>query len=123
MTFPNRLTDAQERKFYREAVRASLVAFYGKSELDSKRLVRDWWKRLSATSGFRTGLFLHSEPMNTAAGIARVGVVPITSKNRDSYHRILDESRELVLSQVKARRAHGISGDLVFIETESQIPA
>jgi hypothetical protein len=111
------MTNAQERKFYREAVQASLQEFYGKSEAESKRLVRDWWKRLSATRAFESGLFMHSEPINTAARIANVRVVPITSKNREFYHRILEHSRDLVLSQVKTRRAHKNIKPTNFIAT------
>jgi hypothetical protein len=97
MTLTTPLTSAQERRFYREAVQASLERFYGKSKLEARQLVRGWWKRLTESGASDSGLFLHAEPINTAAGIAEVRVVPITAENRKAYHRILDQSRDLVL--------------------------
>lgn len=98
MTPTVQMTNTQERRFYREAVQASLAEFYGKSEIEARRLVRDWWKRLSESGVLNSGLFLHSEPINTAAGIAQTEVVQITEKNRATYHRILNHSRDLVLA-------------------------
>ena len=45
---------------------------------------------------------MHSEPINTAAGIADVRVIPITSKNRANYHRVLEKSLNIVFLQVKS---------------------
>lgn len=104
MTSKRHITKAEERNFYREAVRASLQEFYGKSDAESRKLVSNWWKRLSTTKAFESGLFMHSEPINTAAGIAGVEVVPITSKNRENYHRILGKSWNLL--RANPRRAH-----------------
>jgi hypothetical protein len=106
MILANHMTIAQERRFYREAVQASLQEFYGKSESESRKLVRNWWKRLSTTRAFISGIFMHSEPINTAAGIADVQVIALTSKNRQTYHRILDRSRDTVLFQAKTSPAY-----------------
>jgi hypothetical protein len=97
MTPALHMTRAQERRFYRDAVRASLETFYGKSKSEAAKLVRDWWARLIATKAFESGIFLHAEPVNTAANIAGARVIAITGENRTQYHRILDESRDLVL--------------------------
>lgn len=70
MTRTPQMTNAQERRFYREAVQASLEQFYGKSHIEARKLVREWWGRLSETGVSDFGLFMHSEPINTAAGIA-----------------------------------------------------
>ena len=80
----------REQQSYIEAVEASLEAFYGKSKIEAKRLVNEWWKRLSESKAVESGLFLHAEPINTAAGIAGVCVVQVTSENREAYHRILN---------------------------------
>ncbi len=103
MTLATQLTRTQEREFYRNAVLASLEQFYGKSKPEASKLVRDWWKRLAHSGAFASGLYLHSEPMNTAAGIAQAKVVPVTSKNRGAYHRILDESRDLALAHPRPK--------------------
>lgn len=97
MTAALKMTRAQEKRFYRDAVQASLETFYGKSKPEAMKLVRDWWTRLLVTKAFESGIFLHSEPINTAANIAGVRVIAITGQNRLRYHRLLDESRDLVL--------------------------
>jgi hypothetical protein len=104
MTPAIQITRAQELRFYRAAVQASLEQFYEKTRPEANRLVRAWWKRLSESGTLKSDLFLHDEPMNTAAGIADVRVIPITSKNRETYHRILDQSRDLALAQARAKR-------------------
>jgi hypothetical protein len=103
MTPRAQMTNAQERRFYREVVQASLEKFYGKSQLEAKKLVRDWWRRLSESGVSDSGLFLHAEPINTAAGIAEARVVQITEDNRAAYHRILNHSRDLVLVTSSAK--------------------
>lgn len=94
MTPAPQMTRTQEQRSYRNAVQASLEAFYGRSKAEAACLVDHWWKRLKKAGGTRSGLFLHSEPLNTAAGIADMHEVVMTPKNRETYHRILDESRD-----------------------------
>jgi hypothetical protein len=94
------MTKTQERRIYRDAVLACLEAFYGKSKPEATRLVRAWWTRLSETKAFESGMFLHAEPLHTAANIAGVRAVAITGQNRAGYHSILDRSRDLVLSKI-----------------------
>jgi hypothetical protein len=72
------------------------VRFYQTPEPDSKKLVKGWWKRLSSTDSFKTGLFMHNEPMNTAADLAQKDVVPITDEVRNAYQAVLFESHYLV---------------------------
>jgi hypothetical protein len=103
MTPAIQITRAQELRFYRTAVQASLEQFYEKTRPEAARLVRAWWKRLSESGTLKSDLFLHDEPMNTAAGIADVRVIAITSKNREAYHRILNQSRDLVLTHAKPK--------------------
>jgi hypothetical protein len=99
MTPARHMTRTQEKRIYRSSVQASLETFYAKSKQDATKLVRDWWNRLSLTQAFDSGIFLHAGPMNTAAGIAGVRAIAITGDNRALYHRILDESCDLVLSK------------------------
>jgi hypothetical protein len=93
------MTRTQEKRAYRVAVQASLETFYGKSKPEATKLVRAWWSRLGLTRAFKSGVFLCTEAMNTAGHIAQVDVIAITAKNRDEYHRLLDESRDLVLAK------------------------
>ncbi len=105
MTSALHMTRTQEKRFYRNAVQASLETFYGKSRPEATKLVSDWWSRLRSTRAFESGIFLHAEPMNTAANIADVSVIAITEDNRAVYHRLLDESRDLVLSKTASSAA------------------
>ena len=119
MTPTVQMTIAQERKFYREAVQASLQSFYGKSPIDAKRLVRDWWKRLVESGVSDSGLFLHSEPINMAAGIAEAQVMQITKSNRETYHRLLNRSRDLVLATSSAKgRTRKLQGSVDKVPKE-----
>lgn len=101
-------TRAQERRFYRYAVQACLEQFYEKSKPEATRLVRAWWKRLSEYGVLNSDLFLHAEAMNSAGEIAEMSVIPITSRNREAYHRLLEESRDRVLAQAKPQAAHKV---------------
>lgn len=103
MALTVRMTKPQKRRAYREAVQASLIEFYQTPETESKRLVSTWWKRLSDTSAFKSGLFMHSEPINTAADLIDAEVIPITSEIRERYRRILSDSLNRVLH---SRRGH-----------------
>jgi hypothetical protein len=97
MTLTAGMTKSQKRRAYREAVRLSLMRSYGASEQASRELVKAWWRRISETSAFKSGLFMHSQPMNTAAGLVQKEVVPITSDVGQAYFEVLDWSRHLVL--------------------------
>lgn len=94
------MTRTQEKRAYRAAVQASLETFYGKSEQEAGTLVRAWWSRLRLTRAFRSGIFLCSEAISTAGHIAEAEVIAISDVNRNMYHRILDQSRDLALSKV-----------------------
>jgi hypothetical protein len=115
------MTRTQEQRLYRSAVQASLEAFYGKSEQEATQLVRDWWKRLVSNDSLDSDLLLHSEPMNTAAGLAKARVIPITSENRDHYHQILNRSRDFALSQGKFSARHrDFNGSLDLKDSKTQ---
>ncbi len=96
MTFPTQMTEAQKRMAYRAAVQASLEEFYGKPAPESRALVTAWWNRLSETSAFTSGFFMHSEPINTAARIAHKEVVEINADNEAVYDRLLRRSTHLL---------------------------
>jgi len=99
MTQPIRLTKAQKRKFYRDAVQETLITIYRKPEPVSKALVSAWWKRVSNTANFKSDLLFHAEPLHTAADIARLKSVAITAGNEEVYKRLLHRTRNRVLEQ------------------------
>lgn len=82
MTQPIRLTKAQQRRFYLEAVLETLITIYGKTELDSKALVSAWWKRISNTEDFKSDLLFHAEPLHTAADIAHLKSMRLPPKTK-----------------------------------------
>jgi hypothetical protein len=101
MTQAIRLTKAQKRKFYREAVQETLITIYGKPESVSKALVSAWWKRVSKTEDFDSDLLFHAEPLHTAADIAHLKSIAITSENEEIYRRLLRRTRNRVLEKSK----------------------
>jgi hypothetical protein len=101
MTLPIRLNKTQKRRFYREAVQETLTKLYGKPESVSKQLVSDWWRRISDTEEFKSDLFMHSEPLHTAADIARTQTIRITPENEEVYQNILQTCRNRVLHTKK----------------------
>ena len=105
MTFSGQLTESQRKRAYRAAVEASLIEFYGVAGPTSRNLVKAWWKRLSDTSAFKSGLFMHAEPMNTAADLIQEEVRPISADIRAAYERVLRLSRDRALPLPKTKRA------------------
>jgi hypothetical protein len=87
-----RTSESREKTAYKAAVRACLEAFYAKSPTQAESLVDDWWARLSATSAFQSGIFLHSEPINTAGRIAGKEIIEINANNEDAYEQLLKAS-------------------------------
>lgn len=88
---------------YRAAVQACLQSFYGKTAAQAESLARDWWERLSRTSAFESGIFLHAEPINTAGRIAGKEIVEITGENEAAYDRLLKESTRTTRTRTPKR--------------------
>jgi hypothetical protein len=87
-----KLTLQQERIAYRRAVLLSLEAFFGKSPREALALVDAWWERMGRGEVYRTGLFLHDEPINAAADLAGSKEAPAIRDVADAYARIIDAS-------------------------------
>ena len=87
-----RTSESREKAAYKAAVRACLEVFYAKSVPQAESLVEDWWERLAMTSAFKSGIFLHSEPINTAGRIAGREIVEINADNEDAYEQLLKAS-------------------------------
>jgi len=92
------MTSTQLQFAYRLAVQNCLVAFYRKSEDESKRLVDAWWRRMSSQTGLRSAMYLHSEALTTATDLAHADEVSLTDTVRQQYRQIIRESTRLALS-------------------------
>lgn len=92
MIFPPKMSQTQKRMAYRAAVQASLEKFYLQRSPVSHKLVDEWWQRISKTSAFASGLFMHPEPINTAARIAGKDVIEIDASNEATYNQLLHKS-------------------------------
>jgi hypothetical protein len=86
------LTLREERLAYRRAVQRILVVFFEKSPSEATSLVDSWWKRMGTGQAFRTGLFMHHEPINTAASLAKAAKAPAIRELGDQYVKIIQES-------------------------------
>lgn len=88
----SKLTLQQERTAYRRAVLSSLQVFFDKSPKEALALVDGWWERMGKGEVFSTGLFMHDEPINTAADLAGCKTVPAIRDIRETYSRIIAEA-------------------------------
>ena len=91
----SKLAQPKKRVAYRAAVQACLETFYNQPTSTAKALVDAWWHRISERPSFHSGLFMHAEPINTAALIARQKVVEISEDNEAIYDRLLKRCRDL----------------------------
>ncbi len=91
-TLDRPLTLKQERLAYRRAVQAILVVIFEKGPSEAALLVDSWWKRMETSEAFRTGLFMHHEPMNTAASLAKAAKAPSIQELGDLYVKIIENS-------------------------------
>ena len=98
MTQPAKLNVSQQRRFYKTAVERTLVEFYSQPEEQARQTVESWWRRLTPTRAYKTLVFMHDEPMNTAAALVQKDVIAITTNVAPNYFRLLDLARAAVAS-------------------------
>jgi len=101
-----RMNPTQLQVAYRHAVESSLVTFYRKTEIEAKRLVDDWWRRMSPQSDIDSQMYLHSEALTVAADLARKDEVELTDSVRQLYRRILQQSTCFALEVRRAPAKH-----------------
>jgi len=99
------LTLREERLAYRRAVRATLVAFFDKNASEATFLVDSWWKRMADGAAFRTGLFMHYEPVNTAAALANAPRTPAVRDLGERYAKIIEASMPKRRTRLKKERS------------------
>jgi hypothetical protein len=88
---PRKLTLQQERLAYRRAVRNILCAFFNKSPEEADALVGAWWERMGEGQAYKTGFFMHDEPVNTAADLLGVQA-PSIGMLGEAYKTVLEEA-------------------------------
>ena len=81
---------AQARPAYRRAVQLCLESFFGKSRQQAQSLVESWWEELKKDPIYKSGIFLHDEPLNTAADLAHADQPPKDVQFR--YENIIKNS-------------------------------
>jgi hypothetical protein len=83
------MTWPQERAAYRRTVAAVLVSLFEKDNKSADKMVHAWWERLSKTSAYRSGIFMHAEPLHTAADLMDIEKVRLTEDQRVRYVQLL----------------------------------
>jgi hypothetical protein len=86
------LTLHQERLAYRRAVQRSLEVFFEKSASEAAQIVDAWWVRMECDSIFKTGFFMHYEPINTAADLAGWKHAPAMQDIAETYSKVIAEA-------------------------------
>lgn len=95
MNFPQRTTEAQNRLAFRLAEQACLLEFYREPAAES--IVSDWWERISKSSAFQSGYFLHSEPIDTAARLLDKEFVELSAEQAVAYDQIVADAFRLAI--------------------------
>jgi hypothetical protein len=88
----NKMTMHQERLAYRRAVTLCLERFFEKSPLDSQEIVQAWWQRMGKGEVYTSGLFMHDEPINTAADLAGGLRTPAIRDVAEQYSAVIAEA-------------------------------
>ncbi len=99
MTSSQRTTESQNRMAFRFAVQACLEKFYREPAAES--IVSDWWDRIEKTSAFKSGLFMHSEPIDTAARLIDKTSVELSLEDDHQYEQIKSDAFRLALKRDK----------------------
>jgi len=94
------MTMQQERLAYRRAVILCLERFFDKTPADSQEIVSAWWDRMGKDDVFRSGFFMHDEPINTAADLAGARQAPAIRDIADRYSAVIADSMP------KSRKPH-----------------
>ena len=95
MNFPQRTTEAQNRLAFRFAVKACLEEFYREPAAES--IVSAWGSRISKTSAFKSGYFMHSEPIDTAARLIDKEAVELSADQEAAYDRLVADAFRLAI--------------------------
>jgi hypothetical protein len=85
-------TMQQERLAYRRAVSLCLERFFDKSPLEAREIVVAWWQRMGKGEVFTSGLFMHDEPINTAADLAGGLRAPAIRDISERYSAVIAEA-------------------------------
>lgn len=119
MNFPQRTTEAQNRLAFRFAVKACLEEFYREPAAES--IVSAWWSRISKTSAFKSGYFMHSEPIDTAARLIDKEAVELSADQEAAYDRLVADAFRLAIrmsgkegskAAIDVGRGSGLQGKL-----------
>jgi hypothetical protein len=116
MRVPAKVREAEDRLAFRLAVRACLEVYYGQSVAESHANADAWWGRISTTSAFKSGFFMHSEPISTAARIAKRPYVELSEQDGEAYEKLLEEcwirAKEDSMTTVEVGRGGDLKGKL-----------
>ena len=91
-TSVEKLTLRQERIAYRRAVKKTLSVFFHKTPQEAAALVSAWWDAMGHGDVYKTAIFMHDEPANTAADLAGVESVPSIRDLGEPYKQIIRDS-------------------------------
>ncbi len=116
MRIPAKVKEAQMRMAFRLAVRTCLEVYYGQSVTESHANTDAWWGRLSKSSAFKSGYFMHSEPISTAGEIADKPIVALSERNGQAYEKLLEECWKAAHDAGGLdEKAHAIAGEAVAV--------
>jgi len=99
------------KQAYKLAVSSTLSHVFELAPARAQDITEDWWNRLSKTSAMKSGIFLHSEPIKTAALLLGRERPALEGEARTSYRAILRESLEMAVKKHRSTKRRVLETD------------
>jgi hypothetical protein len=99
--FEKRISRKVRDVAYLRAVRLSLELLFQIDPGKSEDIALTWWSRLAQTPAIKSGIYLHVEPLQTAADLLGVKRPVMNDADRQRYSKILSDSLRLAKTPTK----------------------
>ena len=93
---------------FKLAVVQTMTHVFGTPASRAEAITGDWWSRLAATKAMKSGIFLHSEPIKTAAALLERASPKLDDDRRVQYAQILGRSLETALREYRGSKRDSI---------------
>ena len=107
------------KKAYKLAVAQTMTQVFGTPAALAEAITADWWSRLAATKAMKSAIFLHSEPIKTAAALLERASPKLDDDRRVQYAQILRRSLETALREYRGSKRDSIKA----VDSRKRIPA
>jgi hypothetical protein len=92
---------------YLLALQSLMVELFHVDEKTADKSVSDWWGHIAISSAMKSGSFLHTDPLQTAAELRGVKERDLSAGEEVIYRRILQESLEEARRDFSSQQVDG----------------